>query len=59
MAIRRSTSIPARSFCVRPRPSDEDKSYPMDIAVFKDPMKIEDGPRILIIGQGLAGTALA
>lgn len=35
-------------FRVRRRPSDEDKSYPVDIAVFKDPMKIEEGLHIVI-----------
>jgi type I restriction enzyme M protein len=35
-------------FRVRRRPSDEDKSYPVDIAVFKDPMKIEDGLLIVV-----------
>jgi type I restriction enzyme M protein len=29
-------------FRVRKRPSDEDKSYPVDIAVFKTPRKLED-----------------
>ncbi len=33
---------------VRCRPSDEDKSYPVDIAVFRDPMKIEDGLQIIV-----------
>lgn len=33
---------------VRCRPSDEDKSYPVDIAVFRDPMKIEDGLQMIV-----------
>jgi len=35
-------------FRVRRRPSDEDKSYPVDIAVFQDSQKTEDGLHIIV-----------